>query len=59
MSPFQFKRKIAAAVLFFTSSFAPLADDLDGMTVSFGGKSDRPSRFVDIAYLRKSGTMLQ
>lgn len=33
--------------------------DLDGMTVSFGGKSDRGSRFVDIAYLRKSGTMLQ
>ena len=33
--------------------------DLDGMTVSFGGKNDRGSRFVDIAYLRKSGTMLQ
>ncbi len=33
--------------------------DLDGMSVSFGGKSDRGSQFVDIAYLRKSGTMLQ
>ena len=33
--------------------------DLDGMTISFGGKNDRGSRFVDIAYLRKSGTMLQ
>ena len=33
--------------------------DIDGMTVSFGGKNDRGSRFVDIAYLRKTGTMLQ
>ena len=33
--------------------------DLDGMSVSFGGKSGRGSQFVDIAYLRKSGTMLQ
>ncbi|MCY7388658.1 MAG: ABC transporter substrate-binding protein, partial [Burkholderiales bacterium] len=33
--------------------------DLDGMTVSFGGKNNRGSQFVDIAYLRKSGTMLQ
>ncbi|MEO8386003.1 MAG: ABC transporter substrate-binding protein [Betaproteobacteria bacterium] len=33
--------------------------DLDGMSVSFGGKSERGSQFVDIAYLRKSGTMLQ
>jgi ABC-type branched-subunit amino acid transport system substrate-binding protein len=33
--------------------------DIDGMSVSFGGKNDRGSRFVDIAYLRKSGTMLQ
>lgn len=33
--------------------------DLGGMTVSFGGKNERGSRFVDIAYLRKSGTMLQ
>ncbi len=33
--------------------------DIDGMTVSFGGKNDRGSRFVDIAYMRKTGTMLQ
>ena len=33
--------------------------DLDGMSVSFGGKTERGSQFVDIAYLRKSGTMLQ
>ncbi|MCY7388819.1 MAG: ABC transporter substrate-binding protein, partial [Burkholderiales bacterium] len=33
--------------------------DLDGMSVSFGGKSGRGSQFVDIAFLRKSGTMLQ
>ncbi len=33
--------------------------DIDGMSVSFGGKNNRGSQFVDIAYLRKSGTMLQ
>lgn len=43
----------------FTSVAGIRRYDLDGMTLSFGGKSDRGSRFVDIAYLRKSGTLLQ
>jgi ABC-type branched-subunit amino acid transport system substrate-binding protein len=33
--------------------------DMDGMLLSFGGKNDRGSLFVDIAYLRKSGKLLQ
>lgn len=33
--------------------------DLDGMSLSFGGKNERASRFVDIAFLRESGTLLQ
>lgn len=33
--------------------------DLDGMTLAFSGSNDRGSRFVDIAYLRKSGRLVQ
>lgn len=33
--------------------------DLEGMTLAFGSASDRGSRFVDIAYLRKSGRLVQ
>ncbi len=33
--------------------------DLDGMTLAFGPENDRGSRFVDIAYLRKSGRLVQ
>ena len=33
--------------------------DLDGMTLSFDGANDRGSRYVDIAYLRNSGKLLQ
>ncbi len=33
--------------------------DLDGMTLTFSRASDRGSRFVDIAYLRKSGRLVQ
>lgn len=33
--------------------------DLDGMTLAFGPDNDRGSRFVDIAYLRKSGRLVQ
>lgn len=33
--------------------------DLEGMTLAFGSANDRGSRFVDIAYLRKSGRLVQ
>jgi branched-chain amino acid transport system substrate-binding protein len=33
--------------------------DLEGMTLAFRSASDRGSRFVDIAYLRKSGRLVQ
>ncbi len=33
--------------------------DLEGMTISFDKANDRGSRFVDIAYLRKSGRLVQ
>ena len=33
--------------------------DLDGMTLSFTPNNDRGSKFVDLAYLRKSGTLVQ
>jgi ABC-type branched-subunit amino acid transport system substrate-binding protein len=33
--------------------------DLDGMTLTFNGATDRGSRYVDIAYLRNSGKLLQ
>ncbi len=33
--------------------------DLDGMTLTFTPDNDRGSRFVDLAYLRKSGTLVQ
>lgn len=33
--------------------------DLDGMTLVFTPKQDRGSQFVDLAYLRKSGTLIQ
>lgn len=43
----------------FAASAGVARYDLDGMTLSFGGASDRGSRYVDIAYLRKSGNLLQ
>ena len=33
--------------------------DRDGMTLAFGPENERGSRFVDIAYLRKSGRLVQ
>jgi ABC-type branched-subunit amino acid transport system substrate-binding protein len=33
--------------------------DLDGMTLTFSTKSDRGSNFVDIAFLRKNGKLVQ
>ena len=33
--------------------------DLDGMTLTFTPDNDRGSKFVDLAYLRKSGTLVQ
>ncbi len=33
--------------------------DLDGITLTFTPENDRGSKFVDIAYLRKSGTLVQ
>ena len=53
----------AAPAMTRASIFAAIADkkryDLDGMTLSFNGTNDRGSRYVDIAYLRKSGKLLQ
>lgn len=33
--------------------------DLDGITLSFTPENDRGSKFVDLAYLRKSGALVQ
>lgn len=33
--------------------------DLDGMTLVFGGAEERGSRFVDLAYLRRNGQLVQ
>ena len=33
--------------------------DLEGMTLAFSTSNDRGSHFVDIAYLRKSGRLVQ
>lgn len=53
----------AAPAMTRASIFAAITDrkryDLDGMTLSFNGTNDRGSRYVDIAYLRKSGKLLQ
>ncbi|MEQ1515467.1 MAG: ABC transporter substrate-binding protein [Usitatibacteraceae bacterium] len=43
----------------FAASVGAARYDLDGMALSFGGASDRGSRYVDIAYLRSSGKLLQ
>jgi branched-chain amino acid transport system substrate-binding protein len=47
-------RASIAATLSGTKQF-----DLDGMTLVFTPESDRGSKFVDLAYLRKSGTLVQ
>lgn len=43
-----------AAALAGTKQF-----DLDGITLSFTPENDRGSKFVDLSYLRKSGTLVQ
>lgn len=47
-------RSTIAAALAGTTQF-----DLDGITLSFTPDNDRGSKFVDLAYLRKSGTLVQ
>jgi len=50
----EINRNSIAAALSGTKRF-----DLEGMTLAFGSANDRGSRFVDIAYLRKSGRLVQ
>ena len=47
-------RASIAAALAGTKQF-----DLDGITISFTSENDRGSKFVDLAYLRKSGSLVQ